>query len=143
MESSSYSEEYHSGNTAANASAANAANWTTWTVERKEGSRSFGLNAVAGADFYFADNFYLGVELGLGFQSTKLKDSEITVSDENAYLIAAPTGAGYVAATFDDMLTVENGKMKTLTQIGDGSGDYKDSNWGPNFQSTLRLGWLF
>lgn len=35
-----------------------------------------GLNLVAGTDYYFADNFYLGFELGLGFFSTKVKEGE-------------------------------------------------------------------
>jgi outer membrane protein W len=30
---------------------------------------TFGVNLVAGTDYYFAENFYLGLELGLGFQS--------------------------------------------------------------------------
>jgi outer membrane protein W len=33
----------------------------------------FGVNLVAGADYYFAENFYLGMELGLGFASTTVK----------------------------------------------------------------------
>lgn len=39
-----------------------------------EGKASmFGVNLVAGADYYFAENFYLGMELGLGFGSTTVK----------------------------------------------------------------------
>ena len=157
MNSSSYSEEYHSGNTATNAVAAEAAKWATWTIERKDGSRTFGLNAVAGADFYFADNFYLGAEISLGFSGTSWKDSEISVSDEAAYYLYAPsvdatgllpTGANGlrpIAATFDQMLDKDGatGKMKTLSIIGDGNGNSKNSNWGPTAQATLRLGWLF
>ncbi|MEJ8757081.1 hypothetical protein WG947_08745 [Pontibacter sp. H259] len=44
------------------------------------GNRSFfsvGLNAVAGVDFYFAKNFYVGVELGTGLAYTK--DADIKV----------------------------------------------------------------
>lgn len=33
-----------------------------------------GVNLVAGTDYYFAENFYLGLELGLGFQSTSTKE---------------------------------------------------------------------
>ncbi len=48
---------------------------------------TFGVNLVAGTDFYFAQNFYVGLELGLGFQAMTQKDAtrEITVSP-------APTG---------------------------------------------------
>lgn len=35
---------------------------------------SFGVNLVAGADYYFAENFYIGMELGLGFGSTTYKE---------------------------------------------------------------------
>lgn len=35
---------------------------------------TFGVNLVAGTDFYFAENFYLGLELGLGFQGTTDKE---------------------------------------------------------------------
>lgn len=35
---------------------------------------AFGVNLVAGADYYFAENFYLGMELGLGFGATTVKE---------------------------------------------------------------------
>lgn len=44
----------------------------------------FGVNLVAGADYYFADNFYFGLELGLGFSSTKVKEGEVTVNNNGA-----------------------------------------------------------
>jgi hypothetical protein len=136
MKSEKYTEEYHSGNS--ETTVEDPANWSTWTTERKNGTTTFGLNAVAGFDFYFADNFYLGAEIGLGFKSVKQKDVEITVSDENAWLF-------YDGLTdVDDFLTVnEAGKMEVKTTIGDGTGKFKNSDWGPGFQSTLRLGWLF
>jgi hypothetical protein len=144
MNSSSYSEEYHSGNTDNNKLQPQAAQWSTWTIERKEGNRTFGLNAVAGADFYFADNFYLGAEISLGFHSSKWKDSEISVSDEAAYLkyndTPGLTGQRAIAATFDDMLdeSADGKSLKIRDRIGG-----KSSDWGPDAQATLRLGWLF
>jgi outer membrane protein W len=49
---------------------------------------SFGVNLVAGTDYYFAENFYLGLELGLGFSSFTVKEGTtsattggVTVSD--------------------------------------------------------------
>lgn len=44
----------------------------TRSIEYK--SSMFGVNLVAGADYYFAENFYLGMELGLGFGSTTYKE---------------------------------------------------------------------
>lgn len=40
----------------------------------------FGVNLVAGTDYYFAENFYMGLELGLGWQSITQKEgtSEVT-----------------------------------------------------------------
>ena len=141
MNNTKYTEEYHSGNSAT--TVGEPANWSTWTIERKDGTTTFGLNAVAGADFYFADNFYLGVELGMGFQSVKQKDAEISVSDESAYVFAITGGGPAVNAEFNELLGIKDGKMEVLSTVGDRSGKFKNSNWGPNFQSTLRLGWLF
>ena len=46
------------------------ANYTR-AIEAK--TSAFGVNLVAGADYYFAENFYLGMELGLGFMSETVK----------------------------------------------------------------------
>lgn len=43
----------------------------TRAIEAK--TSAFGVNLVAGADYYFAENFYLGMELGLGFMSETVK----------------------------------------------------------------------
>lgn len=79
----------------------------------KDGSTTFGLNILAGTDFYFADNIYLGAELGFGFQTTSNKDTteETTGIDD-----------------WEDPDPSLNGS---------------NSAWGPNVQGTLRLGWLF
>ncbi len=41
----------------------------------------FGVNLVGGVDYYFAENFYFGLELGLGWQSTnnKVATTETTI----------------------------------------------------------------
>jgi outer membrane protein W len=44
----------------------------TRAIEAK--TSMFGVNLVAGADYYFAENFYLGMELGLGFGATTVKE---------------------------------------------------------------------
>jgi outer membrane protein W len=41
---------------------------------------SFGVNLVAGTDYYFAENFYLGLELGLGFSSLTVKEGTTSVT---------------------------------------------------------------
>lgn len=81
----------------------------------KGGTSTFGLNAVAGADFYFSDAIYLGAELSFGFASTKDKEVEITFENP------------------------ADGFKDSTTTLGNISG----SGWGPSTQGTIRLGWLF
>lgn len=85
------------------------------TTTTKSGTTTFGLNLVAGTDFYFADNIYLGAEIGFGFSRSADGDQETTYEN-------APDG-------FDDTTSI----LGNQTNMG----------WGPNFQGTLRLGWLF
>jgi hypothetical protein len=82
------------------------------------------LNLVAGTDFYFADNIYLGAELSFGFASTRQADTVTEVSDTDAYRLAngIPQNDD---VEFDPFLNGSNSK------------------WGPDFQGTIRLGWLF
>lgn len=49
--------------------------WVDQYSEESEAKVSgFGVNLVAGADYYFAENFYLGLELGLGWSSMTVKE---------------------------------------------------------------------
>jgi|GEM_PF-156905 len=50
----------------------------TQSIEAK--TSMFGVNLVAGADYYFAENFYFGLELGLGWMSQTNKETTNTVS---------------------------------------------------------------
>lgn len=47
-------------------------------AEQKMGG--FGINLLAGTDYYFAENFYLGLELGLGFNTYKIKEGEASAT---------------------------------------------------------------
>jgi outer membrane protein W len=47
-----------------------------FTAAAKAPISMFGINLVAGTDYYFAENFYVGLELGLGFQSVTEKAGE-------------------------------------------------------------------
>ena len=57
---------------------------TTWidqyTEETTASFFTLGLNLVGGADYYFAENFYVGMELGLGFNSRTDKVGEATTT---------------------------------------------------------------
>jgi len=128
------------------------AKYVTWEMTRKQGTTTFGVNGVAGVDFYFVDNLYMGVELGLGFQSTSYKDRETTASNAEAWeqsngAPAGPNGGSQYNAQgdgdFDQATADDDGNLSFSTLIGDGNGNYKGNGWGPTFQSTIRLGWLF
>ena len=53
----------------------------------------FGINLVAGTDYYFAENFYVGLELGLGFQSVteKAGEFEFTTAGNTTTTLSEPT----------------------------------------------------
>jgi len=155
MSSSTITREFHNSNNADDQT--KPENWQTWDMTVKNGSSTFGLNALAGVDFYFVDNFYLGAEINLGFHNTSYKDRETTASNEDAWkysLAPQTTNTGvrpdaqndpdFYHATWND----ENTAIEYQTIIGPGdpastTSPTKSSGWGPNFQSTIRLGWLF
>lgn len=60
---------------------------STWIDQYSEASTAatsgFGVNLVAGTDFYFAENFYCGLELGLGFMANTVKEGESSVTFMN------------------------------------------------------------
>jgi opacity protein-like surface antigen len=144
MQSSTTTREFHNANNADDQS--KPENWQTWDMTVKNGSSMFGLNALAGVDFYFVDNFYLGAEINLGFHNTSYKDRETTAGNEDAwkYSEAAQLDPDFYQATWN----AENTAVEYQTIIGPGNpleatSPTKTSGWGPNFQSTIRLGWLF
>lgn len=49
-----------------------------FSKEIKGGSTSFGLNLVGGADFWFTDGMFVGVQVAWGYSSSKQKDTETT-----------------------------------------------------------------
>ncbi len=123
--------------------------FSTWTMTTKQGSRDVGVGAVFGFDFYFADNLYLGAEVGLSFMGTKFKDKETEVSSADNWKYSAQlygTEGGYLSSNsdFDQAVWNPDGtQLEYRTIVGDGNTNYKNSNWGTTFQSTIRLGWLF
>jgi len=65
----------------------------TEEITTKNGSFGFGLNGIFGADYYFADNIYIGFELGFGFQFTSESDTVIEDSAEGAEDVESPNGS--------------------------------------------------
>jgi len=90
----------------------------TKTVEGEvtDGSSTFGLNLVLGTDWYFTKSMYMGTEVGFGFASTSESDTETTKGGPNA-----PNDAA----------------VKTTAPGG------SSFNLGTNFNSSIRLGFLF
>jgi hypothetical protein len=102
----------------------------TWTETTSQGTNTFGIRLVTGADFYFTDAMYMGVEAGLGFASTKVTDYTTEVSDLVAYNLffnpADPDADAPVAIVGD----YDDGHLSNFTL-------------GNVFQSSLRIGYLF
>ena len=107
------------------ANVANPANWSNWsTIETTPYSR-FGLGAVTGADFYFADYIYLGVEFGLVFDRTNYKDTETTFSNARGYQLS------------------ENPQDPNSVDSPEPTVNGSESSFGPSVGGSLRLGYCF
>jgi hypothetical protein len=96
-------------------------NWTSdkqkiETKTTKTSKASFGLNVLMGTDFYATEHLYLGAEIGFGFLTEGLGKTKIS------YENAENTGASKPSET---------------------KGNTRETNWGPNYQGTIRLGWRF
>lgn len=154
----SIEREFFGGNSQTQIDNNEVQNFAVYTLTRKEGTTTIGLGAVAGVDYYIADNLYLGAEIGFGLQRSTLRDAEVEVSDDNAFIfsdesaaILAPlgySGNAQADSDFNDIVYVEvapNGTQSVAKNelVGDGSGKWKTFNWGTTFQPTIRLGWLF
>jgi opacity protein-like surface antigen len=52
----------------------------TNTTDNSDGYTSFGLNLIAGCDFYFAQSIYMGAEFGWGFAMVSMSDIEYSTT---------------------------------------------------------------
>ncbi len=84
------------------------------TMKNMTAKSSFGLNAISGADFYFSDKVYLGIELGFGFIFE---------------------GKGKTKTKYEN----QDGASGLQNSISKGT--TTNINWGPNYQGTIRLGY--
>ena len=82
-----------------------------------------GANLVAGFDCYITHHLYLGSEFGFGFQMVNYSKYEKTTAYPSTYP-TIPAG------------TIDPGNPDAVTQG-------KEMNIGPNFNSAIRLGWVF
>lgn len=60
----------------------NGAAWVApdYSEKSEQKTAGFGVGLIAGTDYYFVENFYLGVELGLGFNSYTAKEGTASVT---------------------------------------------------------------
>jgi len=122
LHSQKQEQEFYSSPTTTNTSS--ASDNTTWTATVKNGQTVFGANAVAGVDYYFADNIYLGAEILFGVMHTSEHATTTEVDNTAAYNVS--TGQS------------PNASVKFPDHVNGGT-----TNWGTNVQGTIRLGWLF
>lgn len=97
--------------------------FVTWSQTETNPYTRFGLNLLAGFDFYFADNVYLGAEFGYGFSVMSMGDTTIETDNQSAWGLA---NAGDADADLPDP-TVNGSQF----------------NVGPNVNGQIRLGFLF
>lgn len=53
---------------------------TDYSEASEQKTAGFGVGIIAGTDYYFVENFYLGVELGLGFNSYTFKEGSASTT---------------------------------------------------------------
>lgn len=140
--SSSETEEYWSPEDFT-ADSANPNNFAEWEQKTKDGSISFGLNALAGMDFYFADNLYLGAEFGFGFNFTSMSPTKYSSDNDEAWAVSS-------ANPFGEDTNFGNGEFEqsdegTITSVStrDDEKNGTSFNLGPNVNGALRLGFIF
>lgn len=67
-----------------------------WADGSKKGGTGIGLNLVAGADWYFMPNVYLGAEFGWGFVATSTKKVETKITNAGtSTTTTTPKGSGF------------------------------------------------
>lgn len=104
-------------------------NWGVWSMTENNSTTRFGIFAIAGTDYYFADNIYFGFEIAFGFSSMSYGDTEYETSNDVAYSLANGGGDGSAGNPLTDLPPAEkNDKMST---------------WGPSVNGSFRFGWIF
>jgi hypothetical protein len=129
---SSYETEYWGPNDIDNVG--QDAKNVTWTTTTSQGANTFGIRLVTGADFYFTDAMYMGVEAGLGFASTKVTDYTIEISELVAFNLEN---------NLDPNTNAPVAIVGSETEDDLGRRDLSNFTLGNVFQSSLRIGYLF
>lgn len=107
--------------------------YTIYTVNQKSGSTTFGINLIAGFDYYFAKNLSIGGEISFGYSNTSFSDFETeiikpTVTTTNSGTF--PNGSHTVSST------------NAVTSAPDQKRG-SSSGFGPGVVGQIKIGWLF
>lgn len=99
--------------------------WKNWRTIHTTPYSRLGFGLVTGADFYFADYIYLGVEFGFVYDRVKTKDTDITFSTFRGYQLAVNP--------------VDPDAVTTPASLTNGT----SSSFGPSVNGAIRLGYVF
>lgn len=108
--------------------------YTIYTVNSKGSSTTFGINLIAGFDFYFAKNLSLGAELNFGYSTTKWSDLETEYLKETN---------SFSSTTDGNFVTTTTASQSTSVASAPDQKRGKESGFGPGVVGKLKLGWLF
>ena len=150
--SSSSTEEYWGPNKQAALIDVNPDNdfndYAVWDQTVKDGSFGFGLAGLAGMDFYFADNIYLGVEFGFGLNFTSMGATKYSSSDDAAWALSDLSGNGIETNWGNGQYDIVDSNGVPLDEIDnietrDNEKNGTEFNLGPIVNGALRLGFTF
>jgi opacity protein-like surface antigen len=112
-----------------------SAPWTVLSLNQKSGSTTFGINLIAGMDYYFTKNLSLGAEFSFGYYGTKYADVESEYVNNNVTsVVTGPDVNGVRTNTISNSNTVTSAPSQKQG---------KDSGFGPSVVAKIKLGWLF
>jgi hypothetical protein len=126
-----YSVTYYDTNTV---SPKVPAPYTLLETNSKGGSTTFGINLIAGFDFYFAKNLSLGAELNFGYYHTSYSDLETEIVKNTT---TDPTTTGVFPNVSHSVTSTNTVTSAPNQKQGSSSG------FGPNAVAQIKLGWLF
>jgi hypothetical protein len=67
----------------------------TYETTVKDGMVTFGANAIAGFDYYFAQNVYIGAEMGFGLAFSSMSDTKFESTQDGADDFESPNGSSF------------------------------------------------
>jgi len=127
------------------------AKYVVWYLENKQQISNKGLNLLFGADYYFNDAIYVGIEAGIGIGVTNVGEHTISTDETTAFNIYFnnafdPDGAGEdISASFIGQLdfNVVDGVIYNNYDPYPDPNHLSNTTIGNVFNASLRMGFLF